>query len=550
MEWEESGGAYKRLELPRRPKTLASATPEQKYWRRFKTTAVTKAYAAVHCVAFSPAAPYDFLSTNSTRVQIYGNKGKTLKRTISRFKDIVYTASFRGDGKLLVAGGEEKDLKVFDAGTGGMLRMMKGHTRAVHATGFSDDKVHLMSGGDDATVRFWDVSSGQATLTMEGHSDHVRCLASNPASSDVWASGSYDHTVRLWDVRSQGESVMSVNHGQPVQATLILRGGGVLVTAGGNTMKVWDLLGGGKLLQTMCNHSKPITCLAQDGDGGRLLSGSLDHHLKVYDVQEYKVRFSMDYTQPILAMGISPDRNTIAVGMSDGLLTVRSRPLKDLNPDQQAKRRGGPRAGTFHYFIRGQSQQADEDDYRVERVRKQRLQPYDKLLKAFNYGGALDAALATGQAQVVASVLQELYVRDGVRLALSGRDVDALLPILKFLCKHITDSHYTALLTDTSMTLLDLYTVIIGRSELVDELLVKLRWRVHEQVPAPLSHHAGSGVPASRRREGVARALRLRLRWRAACHREGLHGLMHTRMCIHTRMHMRVIHTHMCVYRD
>ena len=36
----------------------------------------------------------------------------------------------------------------------------------------------------------------------------------------------------------------------------------------------------------------------------------------------------------------------------------------------------------------------------MERVRKQRLQPYDKLLKAFNYGAALDSALATGQAQV------------------------------------------------------------------------------------------------------------------------------------------------------
>ena len=481
MNWDETEGAYKRLELQRKPKTLATATPEQKYWRRFKTTAVTKAYAAVHCVAFSPAAPFDFLTTNSTRVQIYGNKGKTLKRTISRFKDVVYTASFRGDGKLLVAGGEEKDLKVFDTASGGMLRMMKGHTRAVHTTGFSDDKVHLMSGGDDATVRFWDVSSGEATLTLEGHTDHVRCLASNPASPDVWASGSYDHTIRLWDVRSQGDSVMSVNHGQPVQAALILPGGGVMVTAGGNIMKVWDLLGGGRLLQTMCNHSKPITCLAMDGDGGRLLSGSLDHHLKVYDVQEFKVRFSMDYTQPILSLGISPDRNTIAVGMADGLLTVRSRPLKDVNPQLQIKKRG-TRAGTFHYFLRGQSQQADEDDYRVERVRKQRLQPYDKLLKAFNYGGALDAALTTGQAQVVASVLQELYVRDGVRLALSARDEEALMPILQFLCKHITDSNYTALLTDTSMTVLDLYTVIIGRSEMVDEQLTKLRWRVHEQV--------------------------------------------------------------------
>ena len=69
----------------------------------------------------------------------------------------------------------------------------------------------------------------------------------------------------------------------------------------------------------------------------------------------------------------------------------------------------------------------------MERVRKQRLQPYDKLLKSFNYGAALDAALATGQAQVVACVLQELSVRDGVRLALlrgsrddSGQEIPRL----------------------------------------------------------------------------------------------------------------------------
>lgn len=36
-----------------------------------------------------------------------------------------------------------------------------------------------------------------------------------------------------------------------------------------------------------------------------------------------------------------------------------------------------------------------EDDFRVESVRKHKLQPYDKMMKAFSYAGALDAALAT-----------------------------------------------------------------------------------------------------------------------------------------------------------
>ena len=48
----------------------------------------------------------------------------------------------------------------------------------------------------------------------------------------------------------------------------------------------------------------------------------------------------------------------------------------------------------------GAGQVASEDDFRVEHVRKARLAPYDKLLKAFNYGAALDAALSTAAPQV------------------------------------------------------------------------------------------------------------------------------------------------------
>lgn len=47
-----------------------------------------------------------------------------------------------------------------------------------------------------------------------------------------------------------------------------------------------------------------------------------------------------------------------------------------------------------------------EDDFRVERVRKHKLQPYDKMMKAFSYGAALDAALATQMPTVREAVTQ------------------------------------------------------------------------------------------------------------------------------------------------
>ena len=270
-------GQYRKVQLVRTPRTAETATPEQKYWRKFKNTTLTKGYAAVFDIDFCPTAPHDFAVTNSTRVQVYGSKGKTVKKTVTRFKDVVYSCSFRHDGKLMVASGEESDVKILDMNSRDLLRTLKGHKGPVHATKFCSGRLNVASGGDDGTVRYWDVATGASLMSLEGHSDHVRCLAQSPATPEVWVSGSYDHTVKLWDTRGGGSSVLSVDHGFPVQATLMLPGGGVLVTAGGTYMKVWDILSGGRLLQSVNNHTKTITCLAMDGEGGRLLSGGLDH---------------------------------------------------------------------------------------------------------------------------------------------------------------------------------------------------------------------------------------------------------------------------------
>ena len=72
-----------------------------------------------------------------------------------------------------------------------------------------------------------------------------------------------------------------MQHGQPVEACLINPSGTIALTAGGNEIKVWDILCGGKLLHTFSSHQKNITGMAFDGTGSRLLSCGLDGHVKV-----------------------------------------------------------------------------------------------------------------------------------------------------------------------------------------------------------------------------------------------------------------------------
>lgn len=47
----------------------------------------------------------------------------------------------------------------------------------------------------------------------------------------VLFAGSYDHTVKLFDARTKS-SVMTIEHGHPVESVLLFQSGGLLVSAG------------------------------------------------------------------------------------------------------------------------------------------------------------------------------------------------------------------------------------------------------------------------------------------------------------------------------
>jgi len=61
------------------------------------------------------------------QVQIYNPITKAVHKTLTRFKETAYGGKFRNDGKLLCAGGDESEIKLFDAGSKSILRIFKGH---------------------------------------------------------------------------------------------------------------------------------------------------------------------------------------------------------------------------------------------------------------------------------------------------------------------------------------------------------------------------------------------------------------------------------------
>jgi U3 small nucleolar RNA-associated protein 15 len=465
---------YQKLKLKQYPKTPTSLTSEARYWKNFKFTILLRQISAVTSIDFSPVAPHEFAISSSSRVQIFDPNTNKVSSTLSRFKDVVYSGSFRNDGKLLVAGGEEGVVRLCDVSTKFVLRNFKGHEKAVHVTKFSPNNMHVMSASDDRTVRCWDMTTSEELIVLKGHKDHVRCGA--PQSADVWITGSYDHLVRLWDVRT-GESINILDHGHPVESVLVYPGGGIIVSAGGPTVKIWDILGGGRVLDSLENHQKTVTSLCLDSERSRLFTGSLDRHIKVFSTTSYKMIHSIKYTAPILSMGISPDSSHLVTGMSDGMLSIRHR-VVDMEKLASTKKKRTHSMNSWKYFVRGRDDGPSDSDFVVETSRKQKLKPYNKYLRKFQYRKALDAALELNQPVVIVSLLEEFIRRKTLEVPLVGRDEEKLKELLKFILKQIVNPKYCNVLIKVMNSILDIYALILGQSQEIDDLFEKIKYHI------------------------------------------------------------------------
>ena len=77
--------------------------------------------------------------------------------------------NFRHDGKLLTAGDEKGNVKLFDVETKTMLRQAQPHSSAVHAVEFFST-TQLLSGSDDKTICLYDIPTNMVVNTYAGHS--------------------------------------------------------------------------------------------------------------------------------------------------------------------------------------------------------------------------------------------------------------------------------------------------------------------------------------------------------------------------------------------
>ena len=504
------------VKLKAGPSTI---TPEQTYWRTFKSqlsipspsnNPITHISAPLPPLNSSTQASDLFATTTGTRVQFFSVRSRKLVKTISRFDDVAHSAEIRRDGRVMVAGDESGTIQVFDINSRAILKTWKEHKLPVWVTKFSaSDATTLMSASDDRTVRLWDLPNEKSATTFVGHQDYVRSGALMPGqAAGLLVSGSYDQTVRLWDPRAAARAVATFKHAAPIEDVLPLPSGTAVLAAADNQISVLDLVAA-KPLHILKNHQKTVTSLCFASDNTRLVSGGLDGHLKVFETSAWNVVAGSKYASPILSLcvissGTAREDRHIAVGMQSGDLSLKTRlsgqqkvKEKEREKEMQALIEGkideldkkkAKKSRGLEKRLRGRDFKGEGADIVIEGSTniKRKIKPWERLLRQGKYAAALDLILAPEHGgsilSEVVTLLMALRHASATRTALSDRDDVSLQPIFKWVCTHITDPRYVNLCVDIGTLILDLYSSHMGESPQIDRLMTRLHRTVRMEV--------------------------------------------------------------------
>jgi hypothetical protein len=196
----------------------------------------------------------------------------------------VRTVAFTRAGRLLVTGGRDGGVRLWDPLTGKETATTRGHKGTVVAVAVAADGKTVASAGGDKTIKLWDTETGMEQVTLTGHTGGVYAVALNPDGTLV-ASGGWDRTVRLWDANTGTEKRVLRGHTLDVWSAAFSPDGTLLATASEDrTVRLWDVATG-TLRATFAGHEATVYTVAFAHDGKLLASGSRDGTVRVWAVE-------------------------------------------------------------------------------------------------------------------------------------------------------------------------------------------------------------------------------------------------------------------------
>ncbi|CAI2347528.1 unnamed protein product [Caenorhabditis sp. 36 PRJEB53466] len=154
----------------------------------------------VSCLGYAPAVERAVSAGFDRNVFVYDiqtNYRQIFSANIlTGCKNSIYSLATTPTCGIVLAGGTEKCIRLFDPRTNEKIMKLRGHTDNVRALVVNDDGTRAVSAGSDATIRLWDIGQQRCIATCIAHEEGVWTLQVDSTFSTVYSSGKDKMVIR------------------------------------------------------------------------------------------------------------------------------------------------------------------------------------------------------------------------------------------------------------------------------------------------------------------------------------------------------------------
>jgi len=238
-------------------------------------------------------------------------------------KDI-FAVALSPDGRYCVSGGRENAIRVWDAGTGQLLRTLEGHTDWIKELVFLPDGKRCLSASDDGAVRLWDVGTGECLHVFADNAGQVFSVAVSPDGQQA-LSGGTDGVLRLWDLKT-GECVKKLTGHTGLIISLAFSPDGWRCATGSHAgwVRLLDLETGEDLRAFQGEPDSGLLAIAFSSDGQRCLAGNRNGTIHIWDAGTGRLlRKLKAHDGPVSAVAFARGGRLCALGGEGSMKAVR-----------------------------------------------------------------------------------------------------------------------------------------------------------------------------------------------------------------------------------
>jgi WD40 repeat protein len=291
--------------------------------RPSNASASTRATESPQNLGDVPALPPPPPTNSENRVGLTKNRADSPEEgstvVVLRHDGQVTGAEFSPDGGRIVTQSWDRTARLFEAATGTMIAILRGHEGSVLSSFNSKGTQILTESGKQ--VRVWNGATGKLISTIRGDAD-LRSAAWSPDGTRIVTTDC--SSARVWDIATNSQlAVMTAD--ECIDLAAFSHDGMRLVTTDGKTARVWDastymklaaLIGHGDGPQTYGGRNE-LTGIAFSPNDRVVATSSYDQTARLWEAASGRNLGVLRHEDGVWSAAFSPDGTRIVTAASD-----------------------------------------------------------------------------------------------------------------------------------------------------------------------------------------------------------------------------------------